>query len=56
MIDKIKFYSTNYKDRMLIASKGKERYFELFENKIVTNYMIEKIFDKKIEHQLSWMT
>ena len=56
LIDKIKFYSTNYKDRMLIASKGKERYFELFENKIVTNYMIEKIFDKKIEHQLSWMT
>ena len=55
LIDKIKFYSKNYTKRSSIASTGKKRYFELFENKIVTKYMMEKVFDYKISNKKSWM-
>lgn len=53
--EKIKYYSKNDKDRCKIAFYGKEKYFSLFENVLVTRYMVEKILDKKISHKLSWM-
>ncbi len=56
LIDYIKFYSKNYKQRSEIAYNGKKRYFELFENNLVTKYMIEKILDKKTSNKLLWMT
>ena len=53
--EKILFYSKNYKDRAKISENGKRRYFELFDNKIVTSYMVEKIFNSKITDKKEWM-
>lgn len=53
--EKIKYYSKNDKDRCKIAFYGKEKYFSLFENVLVTRYMVEKILGKNISHKLSWM-
>ena len=53
--EKIKCYSKNNKDRCEIAFNGRKKYFELFENIIVTRYMVEKILDRKISQKLSWM-
>ena len=55
LVENIKFYSKNYTLRSKIAFNGKKRYFELFENNLVTKYMIEKILDKKISKKLLWM-
>ena len=53
--DYIIYYSKNFKERSLIASNGKKKYFELFENQIVANYIIEKILDQNISKKLKWM-
>ena len=55
LIEKIKIYSKDYKQRYKIAFNGKKRYFELFENTLVTKYMIEKILERKISYKLPWM-
>lgn len=53
--DYIKYYSKNDNLRSKIASNGKEKYFKIFENTLVTKYMVEKILDYKISNKLSWM-
>jgi len=53
--DYIKYYSKNNKLRSKIASKGKEKYFNIFENTFTTKYMVEKILDNKITNKLPWM-
>ena len=53
--DKIKYYSKKDIERYKIAKNGKLKYFDLFENILVTRYMIEKILDYKITNKLSWM-
>ena len=53
--DYIKYYSKNDNLRSKIASKGKEKYFKIFENTLTTKYMVEKILDNKITNKLSWM-
>ena len=55
LIEKIKIYSKDYNKRYNIAFNGKKRYFELFENTLVTKYMIEKILQRKISNKLPWM-
>ena len=40
--DKIKFYSLNDKLRKKIAENGKKKYFQLFNEKIITKYLVEK--------------
>ncbi len=55
LIESIKKYSRDFKSRSEIASSGKKRYFDLFENNLVTKYMVEKIIDKKISDKLQWM-
>ena len=53
--DKIKYYSNNSNERCRIAHSGKLKYFKLFENLLVTKYMVEKILDYKLSNKLSWM-
>ena len=53
--EKIQFYSNNFEHRSKIAEKGKNRYFELFDHKLVTKFMINKIFHTKITDKKSWM-
>ncbi|MDA7490765.1 glycosyltransferase [Candidatus Pelagibacter ubique] len=40
--DKIKFYSLNDKLRKKIAKKGKKKYFQLFNEKKITKYLVDK--------------
>tara|TARA_B110000008_G_C16940746_1_gene552347 strand:+ start:285 stop:1340 length:1056 start_codon:yes stop_codon:yes gene_type:complete len=53
--DHIKHYTKNNNHRSEIAFNGKKKYFDLFENILVSKYMIEKILDYKISNRLSWM-
>ena len=53
--EKIKYYSKNNQERSDIAMKGKLKYFDLFENVLVTKYMVEKILDSKISNKQKWM-
>ena len=55
LTEKIKYYSKNDKERCEIAYNGKLKYFKLFENILVTKYIIEKILEVKISNKLSWM-
>jgi hypothetical protein len=40
--DKIKFYSSNDKLRRKIAEKGKKKYFKLFNEQKITEYLVNK--------------
>ena len=40
--DKIKFYSSNDKLRRKIAENGKKKYFQLFNEKKITKYLVDK--------------
>ena len=51
----IKYYSKNYKERSRISYNGKKKYFDYFENTIVSNYIVEKILDSKITINKKWM-
>ena len=42
LIDKIIFYKKNNKKRILIGKNGKAKYFKLFNNKIVSDYIMSK--------------
>ena len=53
--EKIKYYSKNDLERCRIAKNGKMKYFDLFENVLVTKYMVDKILDYKILNKLAWM-
>ncbi|WP_440634161.1 glycosyltransferase [Candidatus Pelagibacter sp. HIMB1485] len=51
----IKLYANDFKKRSEVGFNGKKKYFKLFENHIVSKYMIEKILNQKISNKLSWM-
>tara|TARA_B100000963_G_scaffold358882_1_gene384653 strand:- start:793 stop:1839 length:1047 start_codon:yes stop_codon:yes gene_type:complete len=51
----IKFYAYNFSERSKISYNGKMKYFELFENTCVSNYIVEKILDYKITNKKKWM-
>ena len=53
--DYIKYFSKNDNFRSEIAFNGKKKYFDFFENVLVSKYMIEKILDYKISNKLPWM-
>jgi len=53
--EKIKYFSKKDKERCEIAYNGRLKYFNLFENTKVTQYMIEKILDLKISDKITWM-
>ena len=46
LADKIKFYSKNDKTRIKIARNGKKKYFELFNEKRITKYIIDTSIGK----------
>ena len=47
LADKIKFYKNNDRERIKIARNGKMKYFKMFNEKKITNYIIDKSFGKK---------
>ena len=53
--EKIKFFKENKKKRETIAKNGKDKYFRIFNNKIISDYMCSRLFDRKPNKKLSWM-
>ena len=51
---KIKYYKKNHTLRNKIAKNGKKRYFDIFNNKIIAQYICSRLFNIKIKN-LSWM-
>ena len=48
LADKIRFYKKNDKLRIKIAKKGKEKYFKLFNEVKIANYIIDKSLGKTV--------
>ena len=53
--EKINFFKENELKRNIIAKKGKEKYFRIFNNKIISDYICSRLFDKKPSKNFSWM-
>ena len=53
--EKINFFKENKFKRNLIAKNGKDKYFRIFNNKIISDYICSRLFDKKPIKNLSWM-
>ena len=41
LVDKINFYSRNYKSRIQISKKGQKKYFKLFNEKKISKYIVD---------------
>ena len=54
LIEKIKYYKNNENELSKIGKKGRFKYFKLFNNKLVTNYMIGKSLDLSFDKR-DWM-
>ena len=52
---KINFYKENKLKRNKIAKNGKKKYFRLFNNKIISDYICSRLFEQKPKQNLSWM-
>lgn len=54
LIKKILFYKKNPDKLKRLAKKGKIKYFKIFNNKIVADFIIHKIFKSKPNFKYSW--
>ena len=52
--EKINYYKENHIRRNFIAKKGKEKYFRIFNNKIIADFICSRLFGTNIKN-LSWM-
>jgi len=51
---KLSFYKRNNSLRVKIARNGQRKYFEYFNSKIVSKYLIEKTFDINLKQKYLW--
>ena len=51
----INFYKENNSKRSRIAKNGKKKYFKLFNNQIIADYISSRLFDFKPKKNLPWM-
>ena len=54
--EKINFYKENKEKRNSIAKKGKKKYFRIFNNKVISDYICSRLFDRKSKQSFSWMS
>ena len=54
LIKKILFYKKNPDKLKMLAKKGKIKYFKLFNNKIIADFIIHKVFKSKPNFKYSW--
>ena len=54
LIDKIHFYKTNENARTKIGLNGKKKYFKIFNNQIVADYIFSKTFNIKPKFTYAW--
>lgn len=53
--EKLKYYSSNPKERMRVAKKGCEKYRKLFNEKVVAKYIMDILFDKLDKSEYCWL-
>jgi len=54
LIDKINFYKKNERLRAKIGMNGKKKYFKIFNNKIVGDYILSKTLRTKPNYSYIW--
>jgi glycosyltransferase involved in cell wall biosynthesis len=54
LIDKINFYKKNERKRIQIGINGKKRYFKIFNNRIVADYIASKTLGIKPSYKYIW--
>ena len=54
LIEKIKLLKNDIKKINRISKNGKKRYFEIFENKIITNYILSETFNLTPAYEYAW--
>ena len=54
LIDKINFYKKNERKRIQIGINGKNKYFKIFNNRIVADYIVSKTLGKKPIYKYIW--
>lgn len=53
--DKLMYYKKNDTERQQISKNGKEKSSEIFNNKIVSEFILSKITEKKVSKKYNWM-
>ena len=54
LIDKVNYYKNNERKRVQLGINGKKRYFKIFNNKIVADYIFSKTLGVKPSHDHIW--
>ena len=54
LIDKVNFYKKNERLRVKIGINGKKKYFKIFNNSIVGDYILSKTLDIKPSYKFAW--
>ena len=54
LIEKIKLLKNDIKKINKISKNGKKRYFEIFDNKIISNYILSKTFNLTPAYKYAW--
>ena len=54
LINKIHFYKKNEKARIKIGLNGKKKYFKIFNNRIVADYIVSKTMKIKPNFKYAW--
>jgi hypothetical protein len=54
LIDKVNYYKNNERKRIQIGINGKKRYFKIFNNRIVADYIISKTLGSKPVYDYVW--
>ena len=54
LIDKVNFYKKNERLRVKIGINGKNKYFKIFNNKIVGDYILSKTLGIKSSYKFAW--
>jgi spore maturation protein CgeB len=54
LIDKVNFYKKNERKRIQIGINGKKRYFKIFNNRIVADYISSKTLGNKPLYKYIW--
>ena len=56
LINKVNFYKKNERLRAKIGLNGKRKYFKIFNNKIVGDYILSKSLGVKSSYKYVWDT
>ena len=55
LVQKLNFYKNNENQRKKIAKNGQRKYFDYFDSKIISQYIVDKVYNLKLKNKKSWM-